>query len=567
MEPIEFPENFTDLSAEALAELRGHAFAALTELLTAASSGATPVQATEAERLQAGIVSIDGEITARHDASTRLDAARAFADVSAEPPAAPEPVQTPGWAPAAPVDPEPESEDPAEPDPSGPNPPVEPTAPTQAAVAPVLDPTAVAGARPAAHARPVERFHAAADVPGLGVGQAVSFEQLAEALVQRFEGFPTPQGQDPDHVFGSDQAALRTFGHATISKNIPQDLMIDPQRMTPEQIQEVLDRAVDQSRLRGGNLVAAGGWCAPSELSYTFSDTGATNEGILSLPEVGMPRGGIRHTLGPDWSDVYALTNFFKNTEAQVIAGTATKPCFTVACPTFNDERLDAIGYCFQIPFLTEAAYPELIRKYLQDSLLAYQHKVNTDKITRLLALLGAAEVVADFGSLAVTLFGRIALIMDRERTKRRWGMNSTIEVKLPMWVKNAIKTDLQLRAGTPFQAISDAQVNAMFASVNASVQWLYGWTGQDLGTTAVVYPSTFEVLMFKAGTFIVGTLPVVNLSSVYDAASNALNQYTGAFFEEGMGMMRMGYGGSRLTVPTCVSGLTGASDQVCPSV
>lgn len=575
MDPIQFPESFAGLSIEQLTELRSQA---LTQLQAVAGQDPATITnlaaaADEAERLQRGIVGIDAEIAAQHAATARLAAAQQFTTANAEPPAAPEP------AVAEPVEPVAAAAEPAAPaEPPAAEPPAaEPAAPAEPAAAPApamaaasaagtFDPSAVAGARPAVPAARIDRFHAAADVPGLGNGQPVDFDQIATSLAERFERFPRPEGP-ADHRFGDDPAALSYFGHASISKGIPQELMIDPRTMSAEQIEEVFARATDQSRLPGGSLVAATGWCSPSETSYTFADSGSTNEGMVSVPEVGAPRGGIRHTLGPDWADIYALTNYFKNTEAAVIAGSATKPCFTVACPTWDDHRLDAYGYCFTVPFLTEAAYPELIKKYLQESILAYQHKFNADKITTLVGLVAAAAedlTAAGIGSLATTLFGRIALVLDRERTTRRWGMNSAVEAKLPMWVKNAIKTDIMLRSGTDFKPVTDAQVDGLFSAINTSVQWLYDWAGQDLADDAAEYPASFEMIAYKAGTFVGLTLPVVNLHSVYDAASNALNQYTGVFYEEGYAMVRMGYGGVRLEMPTCIAGLTGTANVTC---
>jgi hypothetical protein len=82
-------------------------------------------------------------------------------------------------------------------------------------------------------------------------------------------------------------------------------------------------------------------------------------DGILSLPEVNVTRGGIKFTKGPQWADIYGNIGFTQ-TEAQAIAGT-TKPCYEVTCPTFTDVRLDAVGLCIKAPILTNAAYPEVV--------------------------------------------------------------------------------------------------------------------------------------------------------------------------------------------------------------
>jgi hypothetical protein len=544
MDPIEFPENFSELTDEQLTELSTSARAALSSLLE--NEAPTVADATEAERLSRGITSVDGEVTARAEAVTRFNSIResfTAEPVVEETPAEAAPVEeTPAATEAAPVEAAAETVE---------TPPAE-------VVEATVDTAALAGQRPNIPLTVTERkprLTAAADVRGHGTGADMSYDQVAEALLDKYRSFPQPAGRN--ERFGGD---VRVFGLAQLEKEIPEELQIND-RMGPQQIEAVLQRAIDQTRLPKGNLVAAGGWCSPSETAYNLSDTGETTVGMISLPEVGMGRGGIRRTLGPDFADIYALDNFFKMTEAQAIAGSFEKPCFTVTCPTFEDFRLDAYGYCFQIPFLTEAAYPEVIKRYLSGSLVAYAHKMNADKISRVLTGLGAAETANDLASTAPSTFGAIQFILDRERTKRRWSFTQAVEIKLPMWVRGALRLELSNRTGQPFQLVTDAQISSLFSSLNASVEWLYDWAGQDLDDEATDYPSDFDMMIYKAGTFVVGTTSVVNLSSVYDAASLKENIYTGAFFEEGMTLVRMSYGGNLVTVPICNSSKSGAAN------
>ena len=99
-------------------------------------------------------------------------------------------------------------------------------------------------------------------------------------------------------------------------------------------------------------------------------------QGILDLPEISIPRGGIRWTQGPDFGDIYTDCGF-QFTEAEVIAETATKTCCIVDCPPFDEIRADLIGLCVKAPLLTQATYPELVRRFMEGALVAHQHKVN----------------------------------------------------------------------------------------------------------------------------------------------------------------------------------------------
>ena len=60
-----------------------------------------------------------------------------------------------------------------------------------------------------------------------------------------------------------------------------------------------------------------------------------------------------------------------------MIAGTATKTCCIVDCPPFEEIRADLIGLCVKAPLLTQATYPELVRRFMEGALVAHQHKVN----------------------------------------------------------------------------------------------------------------------------------------------------------------------------------------------
>jgi len=79
-----------------------------------------------------------------------------------------------------------------------------------------------------------------------------------------------------------------------------------------------------------------------------------------------------------------------------------------------------------------------------------------------------------------------------------------------------------------------------------------------------VAYPTTFQALIYPAGTFIKGTSDVINLNAVYDAASLATNVYTALFFEEGVLVAKMCYESALVTLPICNAGRTGTANLAC---
>ena len=409
-------------------------------------------------------------------------------------------------------------------------------------------------AAPAARRRTPIAITAAADVPDFATGSPMeNLEMVGKAVINRMRGFGVPTGDGQ-----SEQ--LMKFGVASFRLDFPEELTID--RHSDDM--EVLALAAKESRLPGGSLVASGGWCAPSETIYDLC-AGETTEGILSVPEVNAARGGIKYTSGPDFSTIYSDVGFCQ-TEAQAIAGTP-KTCFEVPCPAFVEVRLDACGICIKAPILTNAAYPELVQRWVSGSMIAHQHKMNAKTINAMVTAAGAAKTITALGTTAGDTLGSLELIADGIRSKYRLSMTATMEVVLPFWAKGAIRSDLSLRTGQAVDAVTDQQVSAHFAARHLNVTFVYDWqdTPFPAGTApAVGYPANVQALIYPAGTFVKATSDVINLSAVYDAASLATNIYTALFFEQGILIAKTCYEADLVTVPICNAGETGAADLAC---
>jgi hypothetical protein len=327
----------------------------------------------------------------------------------------------------------------------------------------------------------------------------------------------------------------------------------------------LLDAAADEKRLvgkngQGGSLAAAGGWCAPSETLYDFVAL-ETNDGLYDMPEVGVKRGGLNLTMGPDFGAIYADSGFTQ-TEAQAIAGD-TKNCYSVPCPDFDETRLDAIGLCIKNGFLTNTAYPELVRRVLSGALVAHEHKKSIKAVNAVASELGTAVTLADSGSTARNILTGLELAAEGQRNLYRMGVNTTMEVVLPHWTRAAIRDDLQSRL-RQVDPVTDAQLDAHFAARMLRVQFIYGFgdahvvAAEGSNTLVIAFPATFPALIYPAGTFIKGVADVINLDTVYDSTDLEVNVYTAAFIEEAMLVARRAPGGGRLTIPTNQSGRVG---------
>lgn len=401
---------------------------------------------------------------------------------------------------------------------------------------------------------------ASANAGNFTTGQHLStLDDIREAALGVVRGFPNPVGN-------AGGGWSNKHGIVQFRPHFEKDLVID--RGTDDM--EVLKRAANESRLEGGALTADG-WCAPSETMYDLQSNDSTLEGILSLPEVQVRRGGIRYTKGPSFADFYANPGF-KQTEAQAIAGT-TKPSVSVTCPTFTDVRLDAIGPpIIRVPILTNAAYPEVVNDLIEGTMVAHAHWVNADVISRLETFAGAARVFSGLGATVTDTLEGLTLIADQRRNEQRMSLNKTFEVVVPYWVKGAMLSDIARRFGTGSQAVAESVLNAHFAARNLKVSYVYDWqplpTVDDAGTAGVdeanTYPTTFNALMYPAGTFVKGVSDVISLQAVYDHASLEVNEYTGLFMEQGLLVAQMKNEADLVTLPVCNAGRQGAADLTC---
>jgi len=394
----------------------------------------------------------------------------------------------------------------------------------------------------------VASLTAAADVPGIPTGAPLEgLTAAAQAMVNRWKGFPTAR-------IGGAEGIRNRYGAAVIRKQGYGDLVAG---VGPYDDYELIQRAGDEKRLPGGSLTAANtGWCSPSETLYDLCQY-ETVQGILDLPEIGIPRGGIRWTQGPDFGDIYTDCGF-DFTESEWMAGTAQKTCCEVDCPPFDEIRADLIGLCVKAPLITPATYPELIRRFMEGALVAHQHKVNKYIIDQMKLAAGTPSVADDANAVSLSLAGinYTALGM---RYRYRMGDTTTIECVAPYWLKEMIREDLGMRQLSTDK--SDAAINKWFSDRHLSVQWVFDLQDITVTNCLTTIPAAATVLMYPAGTWVKGSIDVINMDAVYDSTGLQSNTYTALFIEEGLLPVQRCTHTCAVSIPVCVSGRTAAND------
>lgn len=319
----------------------------------------------------------------------------------------------------------------------------------------------------------------------------------------------------------------------------------------------VLEHATSEHRLPGGSLVAAGGWCAPSETMYDFLPTGAPS-GILSLPEVSIKRGGVKFPKEPDFDKLYDDVGFHQ-TEAQAQAGTE-KTCIEIPCGEFEELRLDAVGLCITGGILQDKAWPELTKKFVDEAMRLHEHKLNAHRI----------KTVAD-GSTAVTGFtgtigaaGAVLATLELQvhdmRARHRLSRDESLEGMAPEWLLGVLRADLAYRDEVLPERVTDQHIIDHFRDRGANLQFVKDWQTDVIGakTPAKAWPATVQVALWKAGTWWMANEPVVNLGVTYDAAMLKKNQRIQLFTEDGTAVGKRGVDSRLLTIPVAVNGQVG---------
>jgi len=331
------------------------------------------------------------------------------------------------------------------------------------------------------------------------------------------------------------------------------------------QLQMFLD-AGKESRLTGGSLVAAGGWGAPSERSLDFCEIESI-EGLFTMPEVNIIRGGVEYTKGPVFADILAnSTGFWDMTEAEAEAGTELKTSLRPSLPTFQEQRLDAVGVMLEAGLLLRQGWPEVIARHADLLLKAHAYKLAQKKLGLIRSQFTGAAVAAGagFGN-ALDFFHILELIATGERQRTFMSPNQTMEVVAPYWVKNVIRVDLANRAGiADFKAITDAQIDSELTARKLKAQWIVGDQNlviDPVKKIALKYPDTADILMYPAGTFVAGVAPVISLDTIYDSTNLKKNDYVELFVEQGVLVTNPCGDGLNVRIPLLANGRRAIDD------
>lgn len=390
-------------------------------------------------------------------------------------------------------------------------------------------------------------------------GKGIDFNEAAEIVDRRLAGFNVQQFAN---AAARGQNINRQMGVLSIRKPIAEELRV--KNADPAHIDEVLKRAADETRLPGNSLVASGGWCAPSETLYDLLEL-ESRDGIFSIPEFGMKRGGIKRTLGPDFGTLYNKIEGFRYTEAEDKAGNydgeggGSKPCFKVECPEFEEYRLNVDGLCITAGLLQQRAYPEMIARTIRGALIAHEHRMAGLILSEIERGSTAVSFTAGDGVTA-NLLSAIELQVQHMRYYHRLPQSTSLEAVFPFWVRGAIRADLSKRNGVDLLNVTDQMIDQWFRTRGINPQFVYNW--QDLNAVKANamtgFPDTVKFLLYPAGTWVRGTSDIITVDTLFDSTQLGTNDYTALFTEEGYVVVKMSHDSRVVSVKIDPSGVTG---------
>jgi hypothetical protein len=404
---------------------------------------------------------------------------------------------------------------------------------------------------------------AAAGVPGYVAGQKLDdMSAVGSVLEANLASYPRVARPGP-----------RQRNSAIIFQRPPADQQaIVADGRDQDKVLKAVRYAANERRLPGGSLLNAvtadvsAGWCAPSETIYDLCNVGGDVYGLWDAPTIQVARGGIRFAQGPDFSAIYAATNDFHFTEAQIKvgelnAGTPTgnplqKPCISIPCPSFQEVRLDVDGMCITGDILQERGYPEAVTQFTEGLMAAHAHKINARKLAQIAGtdpVTGSGAVI-DLTTGTVSDTGTTGLLAQLEiaaidvRARYRISDGTSLEGVFPTWIKAVIRADISRRNGgqslSDQMSVTDQQIVGWFTERGIAPQFVVDWQdnyatpgttlpGQPQATALKTLPETVNFLLYLAGSWTVGQSDVITLDTIYDSTLLKINQYTALFTEE----------------------------------
>lgn len=331
-----------------------------------------------------------------------------------------------------------------------------------------------------------------ADVPGISARQKIGdINHLATVVNTRMQSMVR-------------SATSGRAGIATITRHVANKYSISQEM----DIDGAINAAANEFALPGGNLVAAGAWCAPPDQIWDLCPDDQGTDGFLDLPTVTTRRSGIRFPQAFDFSSLYGGVGFHFGKDQLHWKDCETGPefkkcCIEIPCPEWTECLLELDGICIRNSILMERGWPEWTADFTSRVLKAHQRRMNAWTIAKVESLATQIsmpqvnlpttgnDVAGLHGPGAVeSVLSILEMMVEYQRYKYRLPRNATLEAVMPYWLLPILRADLSKKEGWDIARwnVTDQQLITFLQSRGVRVQFVYDW--QD-AFSAAFQPNT----------------------------------------------------------------------------
>lgn len=415
--------------------------------------------------------------------------------------------------------------------------------------------------QPASRRQPVEagrrwKVRAGGDLNGISAGSEIGdMRRLGVAFADRFHQAQV-SGRPGRHVV------------ASVDLDYPDDRKLrgEDGAHNGDVISTVLSDV--QTRMSNSDgwdsLTASGGLCAPVDVRYDMFGVGDDRRPIRDAwVRFAADRGGVQFIAPPVLSDLATAVDVI--TEAEDEAG-PTKTGLTITCGTLTTEEVSAIYARLQVGNFNRRAFPEQFDRFWQLANLQHAREAETELWDRAVAA-GTAVTTGQIVGAARDILENIGQAAAAYRSRHRMPMDAILEVILPDWVIEMMRSDLtRQHAGDNSISLADQVIEDFLANRNVNVVFTPD-SGQEFGAQGAEallrWPDNVEALLYAPGTHLFldgGTLDLgIEIRDTTLIDTNDVE----AFVETFEGHAMVGVESLHLTMDVCPDGTAQAAADV----
>lgn len=299
----------------------------------------------------------------------------------------------------------------------------------------------------------------------------------------------------------------------------------------------------------------------------TGADHGLVVGQTVRIDGMGVPFDGTYVVASTPSATTFTYARTATNVSSAAATGTvqSVKGRLKIPCPTWTEYRLEAEGLWVTHGNLSDRAFPELTRHFMDKVMLAHEHRMSASKIGKIVA--DATSVTVNAAVLSSDAYGDLMNALELQamdlRSEYRAGRNTPVDVLLPNFTVGMLRASLAARAGVDMLNVPDATILAGFTNRSIRPQFLSDYEALYSSAPRTNWPDNITPVMFYSGAYGEITGGSIDLTVARDTQLNETNDHTVAFTEEFFQVVRRGPKARKFTLALEPDGVTAC----CPDL